>query len=158
VESNPVGDIPDTVHFVAYTDPGHAFGLTYPEGWVQAATPGGSSFADKLDSITVSVGPAGGPVTPASFRSRELASLGAAQPAFALTSVESAVLPAGTGVLVRYLRNSAPDPVTTRQHRDEVLRYEIGTDRRRAVLELADPVGADNVDAFGTVAQSLRLP
>jgi len=28
---------------------------------------------------------------------------------------------------------------------------------RRAVLELADPVGADNVDAFRTVAQSLRL-
>ena len=157
VESNPVGDIPDTVGFVVFTDPAKAFELKHPEGWVQVPTVSGVSFTDKLDSITLTITAATGGVTAESFRSAELAALGAAQPAFALTSVEATTLPAGSGVLVRYLRNSAPDPVTSKQHRDEVLRYEVVKAGKRAVLELADPVGADNVDAFRTVAQSLRL-
>ena len=157
VESNPAGDIPDTVGFVVFSGPAGAFELKHPEGWVQSSTTSGASFTDKLSSITLSVGAASGPPTPDSFRSGELAALQAAQPAFALTSVAATTLPAGSGVLVRYLRNSPPDPVTTRQHRDEVLRYEVVGGGRRAVLELADPVGADNVDAFRTVAQSLRL-
>lgn len=157
VESNPAGDIPDTVGFVLFSGPAGAFDLKHPEGWVQSSTTSGASFTDKLSSITLSVGAASGPLTPESFRSGELAALQAAQPAFALTSVAATTLPAGSGVLVRYLRNSPPDPVTTRQHRDEVLRYEVVGAGRHAVLELADPVGADNVDAFRTVAQSLRL-
>ena len=45
--------------------------------------------------------------------------------AFELRSVAAASVPGGTGVLIVYRRNSAPDEVTGRQYRDEVQRYEL---------------------------------
>ena len=56
-----------------------------------------------------------------------------------------------------YRRNSAPDQVTGRQYRDEVERYELVSGGREVVLEMYGPVGADNVDAYRTMVQSLRL-
>jgi hypothetical protein len=59
-------------------------------------------------------------------------------------------------VRIVYRRNSAPDPVTGRQYRDEVERYELVAGGREIVIELFGPVGADNVDAYRTMVQSLR--
>lgn len=52
VESNPPGDIPDTVAFVAYADRLGRFRFRHPEGWAQTAVAGGVRFADKLNSVT----------------------------------------------------------------------------------------------------------
>jgi hypothetical protein len=56
-----------------------------------------------------------------------------------------------------YRRNSAPDPVTGRQLRDEVERYELVSGGREVIMELFGPVGADNVDAYHTMITSLRF-
>jgi hypothetical protein len=65
--------------------------------------------------------------------------------------------PGGSGVRIVYRRNSQPDPVTGRQYRDEVERYELVSHGKEVVIELYGPVGADNVDAYRTMVQSLRL-
>ena len=79
------------------------------------------------------------------------------QAAFELRNVKAVTVPGGTSVRIVYRRNSAPDPVTGRQYRDEVERYEIVAGGREVVMELFGPVGADNVDAYKTMIDSLKL-
>jgi hypothetical protein len=71
--------------------------------------------------------------------------------------VATVTLPSGSGVRIVYRRNSPPDAVTGRQYRDEVERYEIVAHGSEVILELFGPVGADNVDAYRTMSQSLRF-
>ena len=66
-------------------------------------------------------------------------------------------LPAGSGVLIVFRRNSDPDPVTGRAYRDEVQEYEILAHGKLVRMDLAGPVGADNVDAYRTMSMSLRV-
>ena len=56
-----------------------------------------------------------------------------------------------------YRRNSAPGNVAGRQYRDEVERYELVSGGRELIVELFGPVGADNVDAYRTMVDSLRF-
>ena len=80
-----------------------------------------------------------------------------AVPAFELRGVDSVTLPAGPAVRVVYRRNSAPDPVTGRQVRDEVESFLVAAPGHPVRLDLFGPVGADNVDAYRTISESLRL-
>jgi hypothetical protein len=52
--------------------------------------------------------------------------------------------------------NSAPNAVTGKQYRDDVLRYELFRGGEELVLTLTSPVGSDNVDPWRVVTQSLR--
>jgi hypothetical protein len=67
-------------------------------------------------------------------------------------------LPAGSGVLIVYRRNSPADPVTGRSVRQEVHRYLIYGNHQVVVLDLFGAVGADNVDPYTKMSQSLRFP
>jgi hypothetical protein len=78
-------------------------------------------------------------------------------PAFQLVKTSPASLPAGSGVLIVFLRNSDPDPVTGRAYRGEVREYEVLTDGKLLRMDLYGPVGADNVDAYRTMSTSLRF-
>ena len=82
--------------------------------------------------------------------------LKASVPAFELRG--SARCDAGrTGVHIVYRRNSAPDSVTNKVYRDEVEEYDVFADGRLVRMDLYGPVGADNVDAYRTMSQSLRI-
>jgi len=121
-------------------------------------TNGGSvTFTDKLNGLTVTPGGDAVPPTTTVARTRDVPALTRTQPAFQLRSVTAVAEPAGAGVHIVYRRNSPPDPVTGRQYRDEVERYELSSHGRSVVIELFGPVGADNVDAYKTMLQSLRL-
>ena len=157
VESNPPGDIPDNLAFVTFHDPGGRFSFSHPEGWVQSDTAGGVQFSDKLNGVTVTSGAGSAVPTVASARTRDVPALAAAQQAFTLTSVSAVTKPGGMGVLIVYRRNSSADPVTGRQYRDEVQRYELASGGREVVMELFGPVGADNVDAYATMIRSVKL-
>lgn len=155
VESNPPGDIPDTVAYVPYTGlAGVSF--THPEGWAQSAVPGGIRFTDKLNGVTVTLA-AGAVPTVAQVRSQVVPTLGGTGRATDVSSVDAATLPAGRGVRVVWRVNSAPDPVTGRIYRDEVVTYLVGDGRRVARLDLSGAVGSDNVDPYRTMSQSLKL-
>lgn len=156
-ENNPPGDIPDNLAFVPYSNTGGRYSFTHPEGWLQQVKGTGVLFTDKLNGVQVAPGPATRAPTVTSARPASVAALTRTQAAFELRSVAAASVPGGTGVLIVYRRNSAPDEVTGRQYRDEVQRYELVSGGREVVVELFGPVGADNVDAYRTMITSLRL-
>jgi hypothetical protein len=114
-------------------------------------------FTDKLNGVSVSVSPATSPPTEASARSRDVPGLTGSAPAFQLVKISPVSLPAGSGVLIVFLRNSEPDPVTGRAYRDEVQEYEVFAQGKLVRMDLYGPVGADNVDAYRTMSTSLRI-
>ncbi|MCU1672992.1 MAG: lipoprotein [Frankiales bacterium] len=157
VEKNPPGDIPDNLAFVAYNNTTGKYTFTHPEGWAETTRGSTVTFTDKLNGVQVLTGSRTTPATVGSAKQQDVPALSGSQAAFELRGVTSVKVPAGTGVRIVYRRNSAPDPVTGRQYRDEVERYEIVGGGREVVMELFGPVGSDNVDAYRTMIQSLRL-
>jgi hypothetical protein len=156
-EKNPPGDIPDNIAFVGYTNTAGRYRFTHPEGWAEKTRDTTVTFTDKLNGVQAMVGTAAVAPTVDSAKQQDVATLTAGQAAFELRGVNAVTLPAGTGVRIVYRRNSAPDPVTGRQYRDEVERYELVSRGREVIVELFGPVGADNVDAYKTMITSLRL-
>lgn len=157
VESNPAGDIPDNLAFVPYRNAAAGYAFTFPEGWVRTERGTAVTFTDKLNGVQADT--AGAPTSPtvASVRQAVVPLLQRTQPAFELRTVEDVTLAGGHAVRVVYRRNSAVDPVTGRQVREEVQSYLISRGGRQVRLDLFGPVGADNVDAYRRVSQSLVL-
>jgi hypothetical protein len=156
-ESNPPGDIPDNLAFVPYANTAGGYSFKHPEGWAQTGSGSTVTFTDKLNGVHAEPGTATSAPTVTSARRDDVPQLSRSQPAFELRSVTATTVPGGTGVRIVYRRNSQPDAVTGRQYRDEVERYELVSHGKEIVLELYGPVGADNVDAYRTMVQSLRI-
>jgi hypothetical protein len=156
-EQNPPGDIPDNVAFVPYVSATGHYRFNHPEGWAETTSGRAVLLTDKLNGVNASPGTATSPPSVAGARQHDVPALQRSQPAFELRSVTAVTEPGGGGVRIVYRRNSPADPVTGRMYRDEVERYELVSGGREVVLELFGPVGADNVDAYRTMVQSLRL-
>ncbi len=155
-ESNPPGDIPDNTQFVPYHSKGGGFTISVPEGWARATTKTSVSFTDKLNTIAVSWVSAATAPTTASATSTEVPQLKTTERAFKLVGVSSTTFPAGKTVLISFQENSAPNSVTGKQYRDDVLRYELFNNGQEVVLTLTSPVGSDNIDPWRIVTQSLQ--
>jgi len=156
-ESNPPGDIPDNLAFVPYRNKPGAYQFSHPEGWAQRGHGVSVTFTDKLNGVSATVVASSRPPTVASARRTDVPRLRRTVPAFELRSVSSISLPAGRAILIVFRRNSNPDPVTGRQYRDEVREYLVWRGGRDVRFDLFGPVGADNVDAYRTMSESLRL-
>jgi hypothetical protein len=155
-ESNPPGDIPDSVSYVRATLAPGRVSFTHPEGWAQTNLPGGLLFSDKLNSVTVTEMP--GPVpTVEQVRQDIVATLATPDRAPVVEKVEAATLPAGPAVRVTWRVNSRPDPVTGKVYRDEVVTYLLGHSGSVVRLDLVGAVGSDNVDPYRTMSESLTL-
>jgi hypothetical protein len=155
IESNPPGDIPDNLAFVKYTNSAGGYSFTHPEGWAQTGKGTQVRFTDKLNGVTVDSLHATHAPTPATARTTDVQRLKSAVPAFELRAITSAKVPGGSGVRIVFRRNSDPDPVTGKVYRDEVEEYIVFNAGRLVRMDLFGPVGADNVDAYRTMAQSL---
>jgi hypothetical protein len=151
------GDIPDTIAYISYTNAAAGYTFVHPEGWALQQNGASATFTDKYNGVSASVLSATAPPMVASAQGSDVPALAASQPAFTLVSVSPATLPGGTGVLIIYRRNSPPDPVTGRTVRQEVHRYEIFGTHRAVALDLFGAVGADNVDPYARMSQSLRV-
>ena len=156
VESSPPGDIPDDTQFVPYHSKKDGWTVTVPEGWSRTRTGTTVTFTDKLNTVVVSWQPAAAAPTVASAKAGEVPQLLQSTRAFTLVSVSSGSLPADPFVLVRYRANSDPNPVTGKQYRLDVLRYELFKNGEERVITLLSPVGADNVDPWNAVTQSFK--
>ncbi len=156
-EVSPPGDIPDNQAFVAFTPTGAGFTVKVPEGWARTTAAGATTFTDKLNSIAVA-GPtaAAKPPTAASATATEIPALAKTVKGFAGARATTVTRTAGPAVLITYLADSAPDAVTGRTRRNAVERYEFFRDGKRVVLTLSGPEGADNVDPWRIVTDSLR--
>jgi hypothetical protein len=154
-ETPPPGDIPDTTVYVAYRPASGQYEVKVPEGWARTVSPAGVSFTDKLNSVTIQTVRAA-TQTVASARTAEVPRIQGSVHGFSLTGVSTVSRPAGTAVLIRYSADSQPDPVTGKVFRDAVERYEFYRNGTEAVVILAGPAGADNVDPWRTVTNSFR--
>ncbi|MEO7350637.1 MAG: hypothetical protein ABIR34_02455 [Marmoricola sp.] len=157
VENNPPGDIPDNLAFVKYVNQPGGYSFTHPEGWAQTGSGVRVRFTDKLNGVTADSRRATQAPTVSSARSTEVPHLQASAPAFQLRNVNPVSVPGGRGVHIVFRRNSDPDPVTGRVYRDEVEEYLVFNAGRLIRMDLYGPVGADNVDAYRTMSQSLTI-
>jgi hypothetical protein len=157
-EVNPAGDIPDNQVYVPYTPPGAHFTVKVPEGWARTSSGGVVVFSDKLNSVRLESVPAPVAPTVASATRYELPAIQRASRNFQPGTVTAVRRAAGTAVLITYRADAPPDPVTGKVVRDAVERYEFwdAATRTEAVVTLSGPVGADNVDPWRTVTDSLR--
>ena len=153
-ETPPPGDIPDSTVYVAYRAGPGQYEVKVPEGWARTASPAGVSFTDKLNTITIQTSRAAAP-TMASARA-EVPVIRRSVHGFALAGLSTVSRPAGTAVLIRYSADSQPDPVTGKVYTDGIERYEFYRNGTEAVLTLAGPAGADNVDPWRMVTNSFR--
>ncbi len=157
VESNPPGDIPDNLAFVKYSNKAGGYSFTHPEGWVQTGTGTQVLFTDKLNGVAVDSPKASTAPTISSAKSVDVPRLKNSVPAFELRNITAARVPGGQAVRIVFRRNSEPDPVTGKVFRDEVEEYLVYNAGRLVRMDLFGPVGADNVDAYRTMSQSLTI-
>ena len=157
VEHNPPGDIPDNLAFVAYSNKAGGYSFTHPEGWARTVNGVRVRFTDKLNGVTVESLATTQTPTVATARSSDVARLRSTVPAFELRRISAVTLPAGQGVRIVFRRNSDADPVSGKVYRDEVEEYVVSHGGKLVRMDLYGPVGADNVDAYRTMSQSLRL-
>jgi hypothetical protein len=155
-EVNPPGDIPDNQVFVSYRPPGAAFTIKVPEGWARSSAGGSVTFTDKLNSITVASAAAVSKPSKASVRSSELPTVQQQGRNYRAGKVTVIHRLAGPVVLATHLQDSSPDPVTNKVVRDAVERYSFWNNGTAAVLTLSGPKGADNVDPWRIVSDSLK--
>lgn len=155
-EVNPAGDIPDNQVFVPYSPPGGRFTVKVPEGWGRTARAGTVSFTDKLNTISMETRPAPTAPTVASARQAELPAIRSASRRYEPGSVTQVRRAGGDVVLVTFKADAPADPVTGKVVHDAVERYEFWRGGTEAILTLAGPVGADNVDPWRIVSDSFR--
>jgi hypothetical protein len=155
-ENAPPGDIPDNQAFVTYTGKSGDYSVKIPEGWARTTTHGSVYFTDKLNSITVYQSSAASASTIASATKTDVATLKTSVPQFSLDKVSTFTRDGGSGILITYQADSAPDPVTNKVIRDAVERYTFWKKGQQVVLTLSGPVNADNVDPWALVSGSFR--
>jgi len=139
-ENSPPGDIPDNQAFVRYM---HAdYSVKVPEGWARSARGGAVTFTDKLNSIRLQEVPAAAPLTLREARNDGRATV--------------VTRPAGHAVRITYLAAAPANSVTGKAGTDAVERYVFFHKGRELVVTLSGPKGADNVDPWRIVTDSVR--
>jgi hypothetical protein len=155
-EVSPSGDIPDNQAYVAFAPSGGGFSVKVPEGWARRTAGGAVSFTDKLNTIRIESRAASAPLTATQARGGELARLAHSVKGFKPGKVSTVNRKAGTAVRITYLASSPADPVTGKTVTDAVERYAFFHKGRAVVLTLSGPKGADNVDPWRVVTDSVR--
>ncbi len=154
-EVNPAGDIPDNQAYVAYAPPGGAFSVKVPEGWSRSNAAGSVVFTDKLNAIGVDSKAARAPLSVGQAKRVELPKLAKSVNGFQGATVTSVTRKAGSAVRITYLAKAKTDPVTGKTGQDAVERYVFFHNGRDVILTLSGPRGADNVDPWRTVTDSV---
>ena len=155
-ESSPPGDIPDNQAYVAYSPPGADYSVKVPEGWARTAAGGAVTFTDKLNAIRMEEGAAQGGAGVAAVKRTELPALAQQVKGFKPGGVGVVKRRSGPAVRITYLAAGQPDPVTGKTRTDAVERYLFVHNGKRVVLTLSGPKGADDVDPWRLVTDSLR--
>jgi hypothetical protein len=148
------GDIPDNQVFIAFTPSDGLYTVKVPEGWARTEAGGIVTFTDKYNSIALESSPAATAPTVASVRADGLSDV-ASDPTFTLIDVTPVTRKAGTGVLATYEIGSAPNPVTGKKALLAVERYVFFHNGTVVTMTLSGAKGADNVDPWRIVSDSL---
>jgi hypothetical protein len=155
-EVSPPGDIPDNQAFVPYSPPSGGYSVKVPEGWARTSSGGAVTFTDKLNAIRVETQSTRAPLTATQASRVELARLAHSVKGFKAGTVTAVTRPAGRAVRITYLADARPDAVTGKSGTDAVERYVFFHAGKDLVLTLSGPKGADNVDPWRIVTDSVR--
>jgi hypothetical protein len=155
-EINPAGDIPDNQVYVPFSPAGGLFSVKVPEGWARSQNGTATIFGDKLNSIRIETQPASAAPTVSSATSQELPKIKSAAHGFVPGNVTTVGRKAGQAVRITYRADSAPNPVTGKTVVDAVERYDFWHAGQEVVLTLSGPTGADNVDPWKLVTDSVQ--
>jgi hypothetical protein len=155
-EVSPPGDIPDNQAYVRYAPPGGGYSVKVPEGWSRAAAGGAVTFTDKLNSIGMKSITARAPLTAAQASRFEVAKLARSVKGFHAGNVSSVTRTPGRAVRITYLADAKANEVTGKVTQDAVERYVFFHKGKDVVLTLSGPKGADNVDPWRIVTDSVR--
>jgi hypothetical protein len=143
-EASPPGDIPDNQAYVAYSPSGGGYSVKVPEGWARTSQGGTVVFTDKLNTVQVESHSGACPTA---------ASVQAKQPGKVTTVKRTA----GTAIVDTYVADSKPNDVTGKVHSNDIQQYTFCKNGKVLVLTLSGPKGADNVDPWKIVTDSVRL-
>ena len=154
-EVNPAGDIPDNQAYVPYAQPGGGFTIKVPEGWSRSASGGAVTFTDKLNAIRVETAPALAAPTVRDARQTELPKLATAVRGYRPGNVSAVSRKAGTAIRTTYLADAKANAVTGKAGTDAVERYVFFHRGKDLILTLSGPKGADNVDPWRIVTDSV---
>lgn len=154
-ERNPPGDIPDSQVFIDYA--GNGFSMKVPEGWSRKDTATGAVFSDKYNMIEISTASAAAAPTVESVQKREAADIASGNHAAKITDIGKVKLNGGSAIRIRYQFNSDPNAVTGKKIRLDCVRYLYFKDGNLVILDMAAPAGADNVDQWLLMANSMSL-
>jgi hypothetical protein len=155
-EKNPAGDIPDSQVFVKYASSQGGYEMEVPEGWARTTRGMDVTFQEKLDGLSVTVTNAAGPPDVESIRKNQGELLKKTGRAVRIKRIQNIKLSNGPAVLMVYESNSEPDPVVNKQVRLENSSYFFYGNGKLAELRLWAPLGADNVDQWNRISNSLR--
>lgn len=150
-EANPSGDIPDNQAYVKYTDPAGLYAIALPEGWARSTSGGAVAFSDKLNTVRITSASGPQPTVQTAAATVLKAPIGTAPGKASVTTAERK---AGPVVLVSYRSDAPADTVTNRAVRDDVQSYLFWRNGTLVRIDLAAPVGADNVDPWRMITDS----
>ena len=154
-EVNPAGDIPDNQVFVEYAPPSGGYSVKVPEGWARVESGGAVTFTDKLNRIRMETKASASAPTTSSAQRDEVPAIQAASKNYEAGKVTQVTRKSGPVILITYRADSEPDSVTGKVVHDDVERYEFWRTGTEVILTLSGPVGADNVDPWRIVTDSL---
>jgi hypothetical protein len=132
------------------------FTVSVPEGWAQTNDGSATVFTDKLNAVRIEINPFLDTLTPDVVRREELPQIQSASPGYHFRAVSVVQRKAGPVILATYQVASTPNEVTGKAGVDAVERYSFWRDGHEVILTLSGPVGADNVDPWRTITDSLR--
>jgi hypothetical protein len=148
------GDIPDNQVFVVFPSSDGTYSVKVPEGWARTEQNGAVTFTDKYNSIIVQSAAASAAPTVDSVKATGLTDV-SSDPTFTLLDVQPIVRKAGNVVLATYEIGSPPNAVTGKKALLSVERYVFFHNGNEVIVTLSGAKGADNVDPWKTVTDSL---
>ena len=148
------GDIPDNQVFIPYGSADGAYTIKVPEGWARTEAGGVITFTDKYNSIVLMASSAASAPTVESVNTNGLADV-SVDPTFTLLNVKPVTRHAGAGILATYEVGSGSNPVTGKKALLAVERYVFFHNGTVVTMTLAGAKGADNVDPWKIVSDSL---
>lgn len=155
-EINPAGDIPDNQAFVPFTPPGGLVAVSVPEGWARTTDGAATVFTDKSNTVRIETPARATAPNTQSVSVEELPAIASSTAGYRPGAVSAVQRKSGPAMLITYQGTSLPNPVTGKIGTDAIERYEFWRDGHEVILTLSGPVGADNVDPWRTVTDSLQ--
>jgi hypothetical protein len=152
--STAAGDIPDNQQFLTFKNRSGGYSISYPEGWARSGSGNSVLFQDKGNTITTKVAPGPQP-TPASVTA-ELKQEAASDPCLSPGTPQVVTVGPNQVVKVTYMTQGQKSPVTGQRPKISVDRYVYFKGGKVATVDLATPVGVDNVDAYRMISESFR--